>query len=83
MSKSISFETNEGYESREMSGEKGAEDEGNENENENEEGILEVPRAESSLISTTVSTAPATTDQLMHTPDFWRHFVGFVHVEML
>ena len=35
------------------------------------------------MTSTAVSTVPATIDQFMHTPEFWRHFVDFVHVEML
>ena len=32
---------------------------------------------------TTVSAAPAVTDQFMHTPEFRRHFVEFVHVQTL
>ena len=32
---------------------------------------------------TTVPTVPATTDQFMHTPEFRRYFVEFVHVQTL
>ncbi|GMH48250.1 hypothetical protein TrLO_g885 [Triparma laevis f. longispina] len=54
MSKSVVTESNEGDESRKMSGKRGAKDEGNDNE----EGIIVVPSAESLTISTVVSTAP-------------------------
>ncbi|GMH82451.1 hypothetical protein TL16_g09261 [Triparma laevis f. inornata] len=57
-----------------MSENQGGEDEGNENE----EVILNVPPAESLIISTTVFTVPASTDQFMYTPEFRRHFVEFV-----
>ncbi|GMH57202.1 hypothetical protein TrLO_g1726 [Triparma laevis f. longispina] len=39
--------------------------------------------AEISTTTTTVSTVPATSDQFMHTPEFRRHFVEFVHVQTL
>ncbi|GMH74417.1 hypothetical protein TL16_g06463 [Triparma laevis f. inornata] len=52
-------------------------------EDENEEGILEIPLTENLTISTTVCAAPATTDQFMHTPEFKRHFIEFVHVQTL
>ena len=52
-------------------------------EKENEEGIIDLPPAESLTILTTVSTAPATSDQSMHTPEFRIHFVEFVHVQTL
>lgn len=53
--------------------------------------IIDVPQAESLTISTevptvpatTVSTAPASVDQFMHTPRFKRHFVEYVIVETL
>ncbi|GMH53719.1 hypothetical protein TL16_g01511 [Triparma laevis f. inornata] len=57
-----------------MSKKKGAGDEGDENE----EGILDLPPAESLPISTVVSTVPAATDQFMFTDDFKRLLVGFV-----
>ncbi|GMH88592.1 hypothetical protein TL16_g11197 [Triparma laevis f. inornata] len=79
MSKSLASESNEGYESREISGKRGAEDE----QNEEGEGFVEVPPAESLSISTTASTVPATTDQFMYTPEFRRHFVEFVPLDTL
>ena len=60
MSKSVALESNEGHESRKMSRKRGAENEGNEEE----EGILDLPPAESLTISTTASTVPATTDHV-------------------
>ncbi|GMI05585.1 hypothetical protein TrLO_g11663 [Triparma laevis f. longispina] len=59
MSKSVALESNEGHESREMSGKRGAEEEGDENE----EGIPEASSAANSTTLITVSTAPAATDQ--------------------
>ncbi|GMI15700.1 hypothetical protein TrLO_g14055 [Triparma laevis f. longispina] len=59
-----------------MSRKRGGEDEGNVNG----EGTLEVPLAESLTISTVVSTAPATTDQALTTPEFYRHFLDYVPV---
>ena len=47
-------------------------------EKDNVEGILELPLVESLMISTMVSTVPATTDQFVYTPEFRRHFVEFV-----
>ena len=49
-----------------MSVKRGAEDE----KKQQEEAILKVPSVESLTISTTVSTAPAAIDGVMHTPDF-------------
>ena len=66
MSKSVAFESNEGHESREMSGKRVLGDEGNEDEEE----IPKVTPAESLPISTVVSTVPATIDQFIHTPEF-------------
>ncbi|GMH64795.1 hypothetical protein TL16_g04045 [Triparma laevis f. inornata] len=57
-----------------MSGKNGAGDEGDEDE----EGIIELPLAESLPISTEFSTVPTTTDQLMFTPEFRRYFVKYV-----
>ncbi|GMH92928.1 hypothetical protein TL16_g12492 [Triparma laevis f. inornata] len=74
MSESVAPEYNEGNKSRDMSELKGSGDE----EKENVEGILDLPLVESLMISTTVSTVPATTDQFMYTPEFRRHFVEFV-----
>ncbi|GMH54700.1 hypothetical protein TL16_g01727 [Triparma laevis f. inornata] len=74
MSKSVVSETHEGHKSREMSGKRRAGDEGKENEEE----ITKVPPAESLTISTVVSTAPATTNQFMYTPEFRTHFVKLV-----
>ena len=50
---------------------------------EDEEGSIETAVTANSTTSTTVSTAPAATDQFMHTPAFRGHFVGFVHVQTL
>ncbi|GMH98911.1 hypothetical protein TrLO_g14216 [Triparma laevis f. longispina] len=72
-------ESKKDYESREMGGKRGAEDKGDGNK----EGILELPLEENLTTLTTVSTVPATTDQFMHTPEFRRHFVEFVHVQTL
>ncbi|GMI10661.1 hypothetical protein TrLO_g9005 [Triparma laevis f. longispina] len=79
MSKSVASESKDGHETLEMSERGGGEDEGEENE----EGILDVPPASGSPISTTVSTAPAATNQFMHTHGFRRHFIEFVHVQTL
>ena len=79
MSKSITSETHEGHESREMSGEREAEDQGNENGEE----LIEVPPAESLTISTVVSTVPATVKDFMHTIELKRLFASFVHKQTL
>ncbi|GMH74043.1 hypothetical protein TL16_g06354 [Triparma laevis f. inornata] len=69
MSNSVASESLDYKESREMSRKRGAEDEGNEDWEE----IIEIPPAESLLISTVVSTVPATTDQFIR-----RRFVELV-----
>ncbi|GMH52036.1 hypothetical protein TL16_g01144 [Triparma laevis f. inornata] len=79
MSKSVASESLDHNESRETNGKKGLENE----ENEDEEGILEIPPAECLTISTTVSTAPAATDDFMHTVKFKNLFVSFVHEQTL
>ncbi|GMH52502.1 hypothetical protein TL16_g01243 [Triparma laevis f. inornata] len=79
MSKSVAIKSNEGHESRENGGKRGAENEGGEDE----EGILELPPVESLPISTVVSTVPATTDQFMFTNDFKRLLVGLVQGDTL
>ncbi|GMI08805.1 hypothetical protein TrLO_g10167 [Triparma laevis f. longispina] len=79
MSKSVSSESNEGHNSRETSRKHGKDDE----EKENEEGILEVPRAESLPISTTVPTVPAQVDEFMQTGNFKRLLAPFVHEQTL
>ena len=79
MSKSESSEYNEGHESQETGGKRGEGDK----EKEDGEGVLMGSSAANSTTLTTVPTAPATTDQFMHTPEFRRHFVDFVHLEML
>ncbi|GMH77407.1 hypothetical protein TL16_g07396 [Triparma laevis f. inornata] len=53
---------------------RGREDEEKEDGEEQNEGSA----AENLTTSTTVSTAPAATDQFMHTPEFRRYFVEFV-----
>ncbi|GMI15276.1 hypothetical protein TrLO_g7841 [Triparma laevis f. longispina] len=57
-----------------MGGSRGAGDE----EKEDEGRTIDLPPLASLPISSTVSTAPAATDQFMHTPEFRRHFVDFV-----
>ena len=79
MSKFVASESNDHNKRREKGGKRGAEDEGKEDG----EGNFEVPPAENSTISTTASTVYSTTDQFMHTPEFRRHFVEFVHVQSL
>ncbi|GMH69849.1 hypothetical protein TrLO_g4993 [Triparma laevis f. longispina] len=74
MSKSISIESNEAQESREMSGKRGAGDE----EKQDEEGILKASSAANPTTLTTVSTVPATTSQFLYTDDFKMLLVGFV-----
>ncbi|GMH51639.1 hypothetical protein TrLO_g2532 [Triparma laevis f. longispina] len=79
MSKSVASESNDGHKSRETGVKRGEKDEGDEDEEE----TINVPSAENSTTLTTVSTIPATTDQFMHTPEFRRHFIDFVHVQTL
>ena len=79
MSKYVASESKDEYEAHKTGGKRGEGDK----ENEDEEGTLEIPSAESLLISTVVSTVPATTDQFMHTPDFRKLFVGSVHTDTL
>ncbi|GMH89416.1 hypothetical protein TL16_g11449 [Triparma laevis f. inornata] len=79
MYKSIASESNEDHQNCKKGGKMGEEDEGDEDEEES----IEVPPAESLSISMVVSTAPATTDQFMHTHEFRRHFVEFVHLQTL
>ncbi|GMH88741.1 hypothetical protein TL16_g11245 [Triparma laevis f. inornata] len=79
MSKSVTSETHEGYESREMSGDRGEEDQGNKNGEE----LIEVPPAESLTISTVFSTVPATVNDFMHTIEFKGLFTSFVHEQTL
>ncbi|GMH49396.1 hypothetical protein TL16_g00504 [Triparma laevis f. inornata] len=64
---------------QEISRKRGREDEEKEDGEEQNEGSA----ADNSTISTTVSTDPAATDQFMHTPEFRRHFVDFVHLQTL
>ena len=78
MFKSVASESNEGHESHKMGGKSGAGGEGNGDE----EGSVEGAEAAISMTSTTVS-APAATDQCMHTPEFRGYFVEFVHVQTL
>ncbi|GMH78157.1 hypothetical protein TL16_g07693 [Triparma laevis f. inornata] len=79
MSKSVASESNEDHKSRGTGGKRRAEDEGKEDE----EGIIDLPPAASSTTLTTVSTAPATTDQFMFTDDFRRLLVGFIQGDTL
>ena len=79
MSKSVASETKDNYETPKTSRKRGGEDE----EDEDEEGSNEGTAVDNSTTMTTVSTAPATTDQFMHTPEFKRHVVEFVHVQTL
>ena len=79
MSKSVASESNEGHESREMSGKRRAEDEGNEDG----EQTIEATSAATSSTLTTVSTVPATTGQFMFTEDFKRLLVGLVQGDTL
>ena len=79
MSKSVATESNEGHEAQKMCVKRGSGDKGKQDE----EIILEIPTAENLTTSTTVSTAPATTDQFMHTPEFRRYFVEFVPPDKL
>ena len=44
---------------------------------------VDIPAAVNSTTTTTVSAAPAVVDEFMHTPEFRRHFVGFVPVDAL
>ncbi|GMH77182.1 hypothetical protein TL16_g07322 [Triparma laevis f. inornata] len=87
MSKSVSSESKDDHETPKTSRKRGA-DEGNEDDDE----INATSAVGNSTISTTVSDAPAidqvsdapvTSDQFMHTPEFRRHFVEFVHVQTL
>ncbi|GMH64260.1 hypothetical protein TrLO_g14592 [Triparma laevis f. longispina] len=79
MSKSVASKSKEGHDTRETGVKRGAGDE----EKEEEESIIDLPPAANSMTLTTFSTVPATTDQFMHTPEFRRHFVEFVHVQTL
>ncbi|GMH85761.1 hypothetical protein TL16_g10335 [Triparma laevis f. inornata] len=87
MSNSVASESNEVHDIRETGGKRG---EGDEGEGRGKD-IIDVPQAESLTISTevptvpakTVSTAPASVDQSMHTPRFRRHFVEYVLVDTL
>ncbi|GMH58544.1 hypothetical protein TL16_g02632 [Triparma laevis f. inornata] len=79
MSKSVASESNDGHNTREKGGKRGAGDE----EDEDGDGKIEGSAADDSTTLTTVFAAPAATDQFMHTPEFRRHFVDFVHVQTL
>ncbi|GMH59864.1 hypothetical protein TL16_g02917 [Triparma laevis f. inornata] len=79
MSKSIVTEALEYSKSHKMSGNRDGDYEGKENE----EGILDVPQTQNLTTSTTVSAAPAVVNEFMHTPEFRRYFVEFVHVQTL
>ncbi|GMH49220.1 hypothetical protein TrLO_g9967 [Triparma laevis f. longispina] len=73
MSNSVASKSNENIKRIEMSKMRGGEDEGDEGG----ENLIEIPPAGSSPISTTDSTAPAITDQFMHTPELRRHIFEF------
>ncbi|GMH75115.1 hypothetical protein TrLO_g12824 [Triparma laevis f. longispina] len=68
MSKYVASESNEGYDSHKTGGKRGAGD----------EGIIQLPPAESLSTLTTVPTVPTTTDQFIFTPAFRRHFFKYV-----
>ncbi|GMI06467.1 hypothetical protein TrLO_g11802 [Triparma laevis f. longispina] len=73
MSKSVESESNDCCETSKASRKRGGEDE----EKEDGYGKIEGAMA-NSTITTTVSAAPATSNQFMHTPEFRRHFIDFV-----
>ncbi|GMI11605.1 hypothetical protein TrLO_g12252 [Triparma laevis f. longispina] len=79
MSKSVASESNDHHNTPKSSKKRGGKDE----EDENGEGNIEGTVADNSTTLTTVSTAPAHTDEFMHTPEFGIHFVGFVPVDAL
>ncbi|GMH75381.1 hypothetical protein TL16_g06746 [Triparma laevis f. inornata] len=73
MSKSVAMRCSSRLEAQKTSRKRGGEDEEKEDgEEQNEEATP------NSTTLTTVSTAPATTDQFMHTPEFRRYFVECV-----
>ncbi|GMH95423.1 hypothetical protein TL16_g13153, partial [Triparma laevis f. inornata] len=47
------------------------------------QSLSSVSASENSMTLTIVPTAPAVVDEFMHTPEFRRHFVDFVHVQTL
>ncbi|GMH94983.1 hypothetical protein TL16_g13050 [Triparma laevis f. inornata] len=79
MSKSVASVSEDDHETLETSRKRGGDDEGEEDGDEIIEGAVEP----NSTTLTTVETAPAATDQFMHTPEFRRHFVDFVPVDAL
>ncbi|GMH61250.1 hypothetical protein TrLO_g239 [Triparma laevis f. longispina] len=83
MSKSVATKSNDGNDSRERNGKRGAGDEEDVN---GEETVVEAA-AEIMTTLTTENTAPAAApavvDAYMHTTEFRRHFVEFVHGETL
>ncbi|GMH77359.1 hypothetical protein TL16_g07380 [Triparma laevis f. inornata] len=79
MSKSVASESNEDHKSREMSGKRGAGDEGKEDG----DGIPEASSAANSTTLTTVSTVPAQVDDFTHTIEFKKLFNPFVHEQTL
>ena len=79
MSKSAASESKDDCDTPETSRKRGGEDEGDEDGEE----IVEGTAVDNSTTLTTVSAAPAATDQFIHTPEFRRHFVEFIHVQTL
>ena len=83
MSKSVATKSNDGHESRERNGKRGAGDEEDVN---GEETVLEAAAEITTTLTTEITAptaAPAVVDAFMHTTEFRRHFVEFVHGETL